>query len=89
MRWISHETERRSALKEAVHTARASVEDTVSELGDRVHKATDLEEQVRAHPIRGPCRGHDRGLITGGSSWRSSASGGIATLGANLGRHRV
>jgi len=76
------ETER---LKEAVHTARASVEDTVSELGDRVHKATDLEEQVRAHPIAALAAATIAGLIIGRQLVALFGIGGIATLGANLG----
>jgi hypothetical protein len=76
------ETER---LKEAVHSARASVEHTVSELGDRVHKATDLEEQIRAHPIAALATATIAGLIIGRQLVALFGIGGIATLGANLG----
>ena len=76
------ETER---LKEAVHSARASVEHTVSELGDRVHKATDLEEQIRAHPIAALAAATIAGLVIGRQLVALFGIGGIATLGANLG----
>ena len=76
------ETER---LKAAVHSARASVEHTVSELGDRVHKATDPEEQVRAHPIAALAAATIAGLIVGRQLVALFGIGGIATLGANLG----
>jgi hypothetical protein len=76
------ETER---LKEAVYSARASVEDTVSELGDRVHKATDLKEQIRAHPIAALAAATIAGLVIGRQLVALFGIGGIATLGANLG----
>jgi hypothetical protein len=76
------ETER---LKAAVHSARASMEHTVSELGDRVHKATDLEEQVRAHPIAALAAATIAGLIVGRQLVALFGIGGVATLGANLG----
>src|SRR5262245_25043118 len=76
------ETER---LKTAVHNARASVEHTVSELGDRVHKATDLEEQVRAHPIAALAAATIAGLIVGRQLVAVFGIGGIATVGVNLG----
>jgi hypothetical protein len=61
------------------------VEHTVSELGDRVHKATDLEEQVRAHPIAALAAATIAGLIIGRQLVALFGIGGIATLGANLG----
>ena len=76
------ETER---LKAAVHSARVSVEDTVSELGERVHKATDLEEQIRAHPIAALAAATVAGLIVGRQLVALFGIGGVATLGANLG----
>ena len=72
-------------LKAAVHSARASVEHTVSELGDRVHKATDLEEQVRAHPIVALAAATIVGLVVGRQLVALFGIGGVATLGANLG----
>ena len=76
------ETER---LKAAVHSARASVEHTVSELGDRVHKATDLEEQIRAHPIAALAAAMVAGLMVGRQLVALFGMGSVATLGANLG----
>jgi hypothetical protein len=61
------------------------VEDTVSELGDRVHKATDLDEQIRAHPIAALAAATIAGLIIGRQLVALFGIGGIATLGANLG----
>ena len=76
------ETER---LKAAVASARVSVEHTVSELGDRVHKATDLKEQIRAHPIAALATATLAGLIVGRQLVALFGIGGVATLGANLG----
>jgi hypothetical protein len=57
----------------------------VSELGERVHKATDLEEQIRAHPIAALAGATIAGLVIGRQLVALFGIGGIATLGANLG----
>jgi len=72
-------------LKSALHSARASVEHTVSELGDRVQKVIDLEEQIRAHPIAALATATIAGLVVGRKLIAIFGIGGVATLGANLG----
>jgi len=74
------ETER---LREAVHSARASVQHSVSELGDRVHKATDIHEQIRAHPIVALSVAAVAGLVIGRQLVSLLGITGIATLGAS------
>lgn len=73
------ETER---LRDAVHSARASVEHTATELHERVHRATDLQEQVRAHPIVALSIAAIAGLVIGRQLVSLLGIGGIATLGA-------
>ena len=70
------ETER---LRDAVHSARASVEHTVTELHERVHRAT---HQVRAHPIAALSIAAVAGLVIGRQLVSLLGIGGIATLGA-------
>src|SRR6266404_4447047 len=70
-------------LREAVHTARASVEDIVFELGERVHKAADLREQVRAHPIVALSVATVAGLVIGRQLVALLGIGGIAAMGAS------
>jgi len=72
-------------VKSAVHTAQASVEHTVSQLGDRVRNATDLEEQIRAHPIAAVTAATIAGLVVGRQLVALFSIGGVATLGVNLG----
>jgi len=75
-----NETER---LREAVEDVRASVHDTVSELSDRVDKATDFEEQVRQHPIAALAMAAIGGMIVGRQLTVLLGLGGVTALGAS------
>jgi hypothetical protein len=74
------ETER---LREAVEDVRASVHETVNELSDRVHKATDVHEQVRSHPVAALAVAAVGGLIVGRQLTSLLGLGGIVALGAS------
>jgi len=73
------ETER---LREAVDNVRASVHETVDELSDRVNRAADVREQVRAHPIAALAVATVAGLVIGRQLTSLLGVGGLAALGA-------
>ena len=72
------ETER---LREAVDNVRASVHETVDELSDRVNRAADVREQVRAHPIAALAVATVAGLVIGRQLTSLLGVGGLAALG--------
>jgi hypothetical protein len=66
----------------AVHSVRTSLRDTADELGDRVDKATDLREQIRAHPMAALAVGTVAGVVIGRQLSALLGVGGMAALGA-------
>lgn len=71
------ETER---LREAVDDARVSIHETVDELSDRVRRAADVREQVRAHPIAALAVATVVGLVIGRQLTLLAGLSGIAAI---------
>ena len=70
-------------LKEAMHTVKDSMKDTVGEIGDRVSRAADWREQVRAHPTASLAVAAVAGLLVGRQLAALLGAGGLAALGAS------
>ena len=80
---VESRSDEAEGLREAVHSVRTSLQDTVDELGDRVEKVADVREQIRTHPIASLAVATVAGVVIGRQLATLLGVGGVAALGAS------